>query len=79
MKNMLDQTVVQKLRERYAQLNPLLFYRSCERAKTNGDLFDILETIPKGFPLIWCEADHCWKKTKDLYVTGDFFNEKLND
>lgn len=76
---MLDKTVIEKLKERHAKINPLIFYRSCERAKTNGDLFDILETIPKGFPLTWCEADHRWKKTKDLYLSGDFFDEKLND
>lgn len=73
---MLDPNVVEKLRERHAKINPLIFYRSCERAKTNGDLFDILETIPKGFPLIWSEADHKWKKIKDLYLSEDFFNEK---
>ena len=76
---MLDHSVIEKLKERHAKLNPLLFYRSCERAKTNGDLFDILETIPKGFPIVWSESDHRWKKTKDLFLAEDFFNEKLQD
>jgi hypothetical protein len=44
---MLDQTVVAKLKETYSQLHPLLFHRSLERSKTNGDLFDIIDTVPK--------------------------------
>lgn len=73
---MLDQKIVEKLQERYLGLHPLLFHRSCERAKSNGDLFDILETVPKSFPIVWSESDHCWKKTKDIYLSEDFFHEK---
>lgn len=54
------------LKERYSSLHPLLFQRSLEKAKTDVELFDILEGIPKGYPLVWDEDNHCWKQTDDL-------------
>lgn len=59
-----------KLRERYA-LHPLLFRRSVERAKTDGDLFDILDTIPKKYPLVWCDQGR-WVEVDDLYLSKGF-------
>lgn len=69
---MLDQQIVQKLRERYSQIPPLLFHRSVEKAKSNGDLFDILDTIPKEFPIVWDEAACRWVTTDDLLQSKDF-------
>lgn len=72
---MLDPTIIEKLRIRYSELHPLLFYRSVERAKSNGDLFDILDTIPEKHPLIWCEDTYRWKTAKDLYLSEEFLGE----
>lgn len=72
---MLDPTIVEKLRERYPDLHPLIFHRSVERSKTNGDLFDILDTLPDKYPLVWCEKTHRWATAKQLYLTDEFFGE----
>lgn len=50
---MLDKDLVNKLRERYNSLHPLLFQRSCEYAGSIGELFDILEKVPKQRPVVW--------------------------
>ena len=65
---MFDEKLISKLKERY-DVHPLIFHRSVERAKTAGDLFDILDTIPNKFPLIWNEKERRWLNT-DLYQGG---------
>jgi hypothetical protein len=69
---MLDEQIIQKLRERYSHIHPLLFQRSLERARSNGDLFDILDTIPDRFPIIWDESTCRWVFTNDLLQSKDF-------
>lgn len=69
---MLDQKVVQGLKERYSHIHPLLFQRSIERAKSNGDLFDILDTVPDRFPIVWDEPSSRWVTTDDLLQSKDF-------
>ena len=69
---MLDPIIIEKLRDRYPDLHPLLFHRSVERAKSNADLFDILDTLPE-HPLVWCEDTYRWVTAKDLYLAEDFF------
>lgn len=63
------------LKLRYSNIHPLLFQRSLEKAETDGQLFDILETLPKEHPIVWDEVNHCWKHTKDL-LQGNFSNKK---
>jgi len=72
---MLDANVVAKLKERYPNLHPMIFHRSVERAKSLGNLFDILETIPDGFPLIWSDSQGCWIICTDIYQSKEFFEE----
>lgn len=72
---MLDSNVVAKLKERYPKLHPLLFHRSVEHAKSNGHLFDILETVPDKFPIIWSDSERCWVRCKDVYQSEEFFEE----
>jgi hypothetical protein len=72
---MLDQTVVAKLKETYSQLHPLLFHRSLERSKTNGDLFDIIDTVPKVYPLLWNEEDNRWSTVSDPYLIEQFLSD----
>lgn len=69
---MLDEKVVASLRNRYSNIHPLIFHRSTERAKTNGDLFDILDTIPDSYPIIWDEKLYRWVTTEDLLQSKDF-------
>lgn len=58
--------VQQALKERY-DVHPLVFFRSLERSKTDGELFDILETMPKKFPIAWDDEDRHWKSLDDLW------------
>ncbi len=56
---MLRVDVVEGLRSHF-NVHPLLFHRSLEKATSQGDLFDILDTIPKECPMIWDDEQHRW-------------------
>ena len=56
----MNQEVIDKLRERYVDLHPLIFLRSVEHAKDVGELFEILESFPKKYPVAWDEQARCW-------------------
>jgi len=69
---MIDEKLVSVMQQRYSNIHPLIFHRSMERAKTAGDLFDILDSMPNKFPLIWDEKERRWFSTDDLYQSGEF-------
>lgn len=74
----LNQEVIEKLKERYAaSIHPLIFHRSLEKSKSVGDLFDILESFPKNFPVIWDDESHQWKIVEDIYQFKNF-QEKMS-
>jgi hypothetical protein len=58
--------VQEALKERYSHLHPLLFQRCLEKAKTNGELFDLLESVPQDYPIVWDERKRIWVHTEDL-------------
>jgi hypothetical protein len=58
--------VQEAMKERYAHIHPLIFQRSLERSKNDGELFDILETIPDEFPIVWDDEKRSWVTTEDL-------------
>ena len=60
------QPVVGKLRERYPHIHPLIFQRSLERATTLGHLFDVLESFPNKFPVVWDFKQGRWANTDDI-------------
>jgi len=63
---------VQKaLQERYEHIHPLLFLRSLERAKTNGELFDLLHGMPDEYPIMWDEESRAWHVTDLLQSNGE--------
>ncbi len=64
---MLDEETVDKLKDRYPQMHPLLFNRSVERARSVGELFDILESVPTEYPVVWSEEEYRWAHTNDLF------------
>jgi|LauGreDrversion4_2_1035121.scaffolds.fasta_scaffold1770569_1 hypothetical protein len=72
---MLDDKIVQKLKERYSFLHPLILHRSFERAKSNSELFDILDTVPKQYPVVWCEKENRWLTVENLYLNQEFLDE----
>jgi len=59
---MLNEKIVAKLKERY-NLHPLIFHRSVERAKTDVELFDTLESFPNKYPVVWNDKKRCWVTT----------------
>lgn len=69
---MLSETLIQKLKERYPYIHPLIFHRSIEKSKKDVDLFDILDSLPKDFPIYWSEEDQRWIKTNNIFQTEDF-------
>jgi hypothetical protein len=54
------------LRERYSKIHPLLFHRCVERTKSNGELFDMLESLPEEYPIVWDEESKSWISTNLL-------------
>ncbi len=69
----MDQDVVNRLLERYNRLHPLILHRSVERARTVGELFDLLDGFPERMPVVWDEQSRSWQ-TKDLLLSR---NENL--
>jgi len=69
---MLAQAVVDGCKTRYKTLHPLIFHRSVEKAKSAADLFDILESFPATYPVVWSDEEHCWVATKDLIQVTKF-------
>lgn len=64
---MTNDDIVRTLKDKYADVHPLMFNRSKEKAKTPGELFTILSTIPDELPIIWSEEERRWVHTKDLF------------
>jgi len=64
---MISEELLNSLKTKYASIHPLLFQRSKERAKTAGELFDLLDTMPDKFPITWNEESKRWLTTTDLF------------
>jgi hypothetical protein len=65
------------LKRRYPNLHPVLFQRSVERARSNGELFDILEDVSTiDFPIIWDEIGRKWTRTDDLLQSEILLSDK---
>jgi len=69
---MLSKDLIERLKERYADVHPLIFHRSLSRAKSDSDLFDILDTMPKNLPIVWSDEDHRWNTVDDIFLLEDF-------
>ena len=64
--------LIKALKEKFKNIHPLIFHRSLERAKTNGELFDILDTFHNEYPAVWSEDLKRWVITKDLFQAKNF-------
>jgi len=69
---LISEEITLALRKRYSEIPPLIFQRSVDRARNDTELFDILEGIPKKYPLVWCDKKRCWTTAKDLLATWSF-------
>lgn len=65
--NVIDSVVIDKLRERYLKIHPLIFHRSVEHAKDAAELFEILDEFPNEYPITWNEISRRWAKQEFLY------------
>lgn len=63
---MITADIISGLRSKFP-VHPLIFQRSLERAKSGGDLFDILSTIPQEYPIVWSEDERKWLTTTDIF------------
>jgi hypothetical protein len=68
---MITEEILKSLKTKY-NVHPLLFQRSKERAKTAGELFDMLDTMPTKFPITWSEENKRWVTTTDLFQAKAF-------
>ena len=75
MGSKMKEEILDGLQKRYPHVHPLMFHRSCEKAINESELFDILELMPKKYPMIWDEVNHCWITNEDLFLSSRF---KLN-
>lgn len=73
---MIEESVLTGLRKRYSNIHPLIFARSAEKAKSGGELFDILETIPVNYPIVWSEECRKWVTTNDIFQSQDYVDMK---
>ena len=69
---MIEESVVKQMLLKYNGVYPLIFARSAERAKSAGELYDILESLPQELPVIWDESIRRWVKTNDLTQAKEF-------
>lgn len=69
---MFDDDVIVGLKKRYHNLHPLIFKRSMDRAKSLGELFDILDSFQHIYPIVWSENKRRWATTKDLTQVNRF-------
>lgn len=73
---MIDKQVIEGLKVKFAHIHPLIFHRSLERASSGGDLFDILDTMPIDYPIIWNDREHRWDYTEDIFLIKEFVKNK---
>lgn len=69
---MIDQVVIKKLKDRYKDIHPLIFQRSVEKARTAGELFDILDSFKHKYPMVWNDQTRRWGTTNDLIQKDKF-------
>jgi hypothetical protein len=64
---MLNKNTIDNLKIRHSDLHPLILNRSVEHSKSDVELFDILETFPKKYPVIWSDKKKSWVYSKRLF------------
>jgi hypothetical protein len=55
-----EEEIIESIKKRYSFLPSFVIFRSLERARSSGDLFDILDTFPSVYPVIWEEDKRRW-------------------
>lgn len=63
-------TTMDGLRRRYSHLHPLILQRTIERANSAGEVFDILESMPLAYPVVWDAESRKWVEASDIWLEG---------
>jgi hypothetical protein len=63
----IDVELLEKLKERYNHIDPIVFLKTVGLTNSPGELFDVLEDIPKSYPIVWDANIRKWVKAIDLY------------
>jgi len=53
-------------RSKYSHVHPLVFHRSLEKATSALDFFEILESLPSGYPFSWNDETRSWVVDYDV-------------
>lgn len=75
---MITQEIIDGLRKRFSDVNFLIFKKSVEKARTPGELFDILSSIPE-YPFMWDVERRRWVRIHDLPVSLKEFEYNINE
>lgn len=65
--DMMAHDTVRKLKERYPNIHQTNFVHSLERATSLGHLFDLLDTFPTEFPVVWDNQCQRWVTSKGQF------------
>lgn len=65
MRLKIDDAALANFRAKYADVHPLAFHRSLERAGTALELFEILESMPSP-PFSWDDSKKSWVRDEDV-------------
>ncbi len=66
----MDEATLANFRARYSEVHPLVFQRSLEKASSELDLFEILQTVPSRPPFSWDDSKRSWSPDEDVMATG---------
>ena len=69
---MINHAIAKNLKQRYNGIHPLIFQRSLDRAIDDADLFDILDSFPNKYPVVWNNNERRWTETEDLFLKSSF-------
>lgn len=69
---MVSHKVAKTLKIRYSYIHPLIFSRSLDRAKDDAELFDILDSFPNKYPVVWSGDERRWTVTEDIFLKSNF-------
>ena len=62
----MNEEAIEKLKERYSDIHPLIFKRSVERSKNLSELFEILESFKHKYPVEWDRKSRRWVTIKNI-------------
>jgi len=75
---MITEKILNGFRVKYSHIHPIIIQRTVDKAKSLGEMFDILEDFPAKYPVVWSSSKRRWIETDDL-TQMDNFDTTLGD